>query len=1628
MASLISLPLSFLRRISRKRIRGFARGIVARSLLATRQAQSAQDNEKNVRTVCTSRQSLSPTRRLGILGHLAILATGCLAMQGVFAHSSSSLTDHHDSGEATKSQPYGFDDAAPSMDDNAGYGYIARAKGTVIKDYWNDSDRESIYAKDAKITQSASTGRFGLRLLGWNTAKIVTRCEWDSATTSGDKKKSAITRFYVSSPYSNGNKSVGAQFDWDADSGDDGEFKGIFALNSIDEMDLVFRLDPGHDWEEDDKIVLRCYRKDVPGLDDLPQWTAALMVQVGERLSVTAAPSVTHRTEYAQNADSDKDFGSEFVIQYPGNDSRGIGIGDGGWKEVTNSQHQSTLHTKGLSGFSVVDTQEGSNATIEYHKNSPPGLYSIHTAFFDHNRGAVSGATVHTVSNPQQHGGVTVRDTNSKVGGEDHPAIESSTVYSSFVTIDLHPSNHSPVFRTAPADRSDSDFDDEDTWPQLTLQPVKVANVEGALVNSTKKGIYVEGIQYEQGDYGNGSYRKRSNTVDVANNHVNIARCTVRGSKLKHRDIKGFFISDDRATGAVQRGSYFTKGSTTGMELGGEFKIATTTGVAKHASGNNTDLIFRLEDDHTFRNGDKIKVWCFDGDGYQARIAVEFNITVREFMVKAIGDLSLEGVIHHDFSQYVETNGLGSDVVIATSPPLPSCGEHDNLQVMIDETNKGLLTGRCPDGFDDHNLSVTFSPQVKSAVVGATTSSNNTNDNYGHNSDTDSGTAVSNSTDTPAVADTAFSRTISLSIDETRVGTGDGTLIDNNIYLKTVTYDPANTAATTFPTHQFCDIVNERAAWVRHFYLANKRHTATDPKRGVLYVRDDSLTGNNANRFIPVSSQDGNTEDPVWGMNTTATEMVIRLREGHRYDITEPTIIQCASGDLTDESPSDVSEYFSIELKSLALANPISAEDRRQNAYERRSYNYTIGALATDKSGQNGAFFSFSNVNSNANGTSLTNLEHELRNGTVSLATTEPFTAADIGEYEITLVYKDDQTICVDSNDEVVNCMTSGEWTSGAIAQSPVHGATVSANGKQQNASFTYATDTNPTTQRVGAGDHPAQNEGVLKAEFVLVVNDFATGEQATLCTDDSGTRIFDQRVVNRPIYAREVFRNGRSGGSVIVPPTHSPPKFILTSRSKIIGLSRGEISLNLNGATFHEAMNLDHVEAKNIAGESQKSVDIALKSGGSVGSDFVVYSLEIESAEADGEGYMDKGDFLEFTLPPLANVSLLRDSDTVTIDASATAITGNFPGGIGTVSKCLTDRHSGGKACVYARSISIADLSLGPVKSDGSQNNLIGAIDPDDPTRFVGGGPVVNITAPAGLVGNATSQIITALRIGEVMYEYKFADPIANPVTRTNPHACLPSARVDHRVEPIGIRGEIMGFRRGDALNIAISPEPQESKGFLAMRHLSRGTSIVRMPSGGVFSRELSQTVLADGRWEFFFIPRSGVNLQYSDAWTLSAGLDFLHPDFTDIVSTPLSRTVIIGHQRSGRAQALAYAIPPLDSADGSFIRVRCESPDTTNTCRISLECSNQSGDESWFGHSSEPIPYHGTVVLSGQDIADILEPAGFDPESHWGGSYNGRLACQVFVRENSTISLQMLVRSSGILTNNTDINHRMQ
>ena len=111
--------------------------------------------------------------------------------------------------------------------------------------------------------------------------------------------------------------------------------------------------------------------------------------------------------------------------------------------------------------------------------------------------------------------------------------------------------------------------------------------------------------------------------------------------------------------------------------------------------------------------------------------------------------------------------------------------------------------------------------------------------------------------------------------------------------------------------------------------------------------------------------------------------------------------------------------------------------------------------------------------------------------------------------------------------------------------------------------------------------------------------------------------------------------------------------------------------------------------------------------------------------------------------------------------------------------------------------------------------------------------------------------------------------------------------------------------------------------------------------------------------------------------------------------------------------AMRQAPAVPPMDSVDVGNIRVKCE---VSTDCTVYLECDDSTG-ESWFVQLPDPIPGRSTLRLTSENIAMHL---GVAEEEGW----NGRLSCAVM--STADISIQVLIRSGGVLVNNTYVDTR--
>ena len=511
---------------------------------------------------------------------------------------------------------------------------------------------------------------------------------------------------------------------------------------------------------------------------------------------------------------------------------------------------------------------------------------------------------------------------------------------------------------------------------------------------------------------------------------------------------------------------------------------------------------------------------------------------------------------------------------------------------------------------------------------------------------------------------------------------------------------------------------------------------------------------------------------------------------------------------------------------------------------------------------------------------------------------------------------------------------------------------------------------------------------------------------------------VFTQHIENRIFYAREIFPSDGEG-IVLQPPAEPRPKYVLSVRKEIPNTERIaiDITLSIEGARFHQPMKSEgRVSMIGPDGRSVDDISLIQVSGGNVGDKEVTFRIDNEL-----KGKLEAGSRIEFVFPALEGVNFSKERDRVTITPTELSVVrGDFPED--RISTCLSE--IAGRGCVYARSLRTGKVTLGPVNASGRQVGTVAIVDPNDFTRLIdgeGSEAVVPLDLPGSLIGSDIPGKVNAIRMGTVGFE---AGIVSSSINNT----CLAVYRLDSGIRPTNQFGEPLQLEYGDALNVGLSPEPTEDEGMFLMRKLTQDGKTPtgpyqRVPSGGMFSMDISRPENRKGNWEFFFVPSGNSEMEYGDAWTLNAGIDFLYPAYRDILSEPISRSVILDHEGDlGQPQARAYAIPPLSSADGAFVRIRCEV--RGDECQISMECSNQSG-QSWYGNLREYIPGGGTVVITPPEIAQALASTGFDPDIHWGGEVNGRLSCAFYARPDNSISMQLFVRSAGTLTNNTDVYH---
>ncbi|MBF2760396.1 MAG: hypothetical protein ISN28_09015 [Ectothiorhodospiraceae bacterium AqS1] len=481
---------------------------------------------------------------------------------------------------------------------------------------------------------------------------------------------------------------------------------------------------------------------------------------------------------------------------------------------------------------------------------------------------------------------------------------------------------------------------------------------------------------------------------------------------------------------------------------------------------------------------------------------------------------------------------------------------------------------------------------------------------------------------------------------------------------------------------------------------------------------------------------------------------------------------------------------------------------------------------------------------------------------------------------------------------------------------------------------------------------------------------------------------------------------------------------FVLQFRKQVDTENSGQITLNLHGASLGEVMAPSHVRVMEGGhnGVQIPNVSVQRRQGGNIGDSQVVFQISTGSTDP-----IKIGDYIRFEIPALMGTDL-GDGEMVFISATASSVSKSgsnyFPDGPNGISKCLSERIDGARECIFAKAVEAVTVNVAGYEKRAK-------INVSDRTRAASpesGTPNVSLTlTPDSVPGLRSNRSATAFDLGRAEISLVHS---MNVYVRERAHTSYPP-NSETLVPIFNKEGEIFASNSvaaNDFFHLRVAPTP------------GHGALVAAKFENGSHARELQavQQAAHQGRLQevmdengsggkktlvksLLYVPSGAIDstgatpLEHGQIFNMTAAVDFSNASFEDKTSNPNTTSFELS---SVQSKAIAYSIPPPDSADDAFIRIRCEN---SSGCDVSLRCSNQTG-AAWFGELPGRLNHNATDVLTSDEIADILSGEGFDASRHWGGPSNGRLSCEVLTR-GGAVSTQVLVRSGGILTNNTNV-----
>ena len=411
---------------------------------------------------------------------------------------------------------------------------------------------------------------------------------------------------------------------------------------------------------------------------------------------------------------------------------------------------------------------------------------------------------------------------------------------------------------------------------------------------------------------------------------------------------------------------------------------------------------------------------------------------------------------------------------------------------------------------------------------------------------------------------------------------------------------------------------------------------------------------------------------------------------------------------------------------------------------------------------------------------------------------------------------------------------------------------------------------------------------------------------------------------------------------------------------------------------------------------------------GGQRGDDFVSYTV---TAPEGGGTVALQGKGFTFAVPDVEMVSVAdgetpRDRMvivTVTIEPPAQDrfSTGgsNFPKYPATSTATDTpdvnaeDEQPGPRnAVAIARIVPAYTLAVDP--SATSETAHMGQIDLDDPTMLTATSSTAQLIKIGGLGANATSGIkLSSVTIEDTAGDQKAADGSTNFSAGTTD------------MLRVAVSGN---FSSSDRLFLSATTTGDvtynESNDLLLTISADGTTAEGAGPLAG------TGAIVAGSQRALYYVPGGGrigrgdIGVRYT--------LDFAAATARDSMMAGKPLTL----EYSGiNFTTYAYGIPDPSNQDSGNLRIRCEG---ASTCTVFFRCMDQRGGRVG-GFVRTTIQGESVQRYSSGDIATMLGVDGW--MVNLGDRVGGRLSCSL--HSSSRVSVQLLVRSGGVLTNNTFI-----